>query len=226
MELNVNSKNSSQNPKNSPKADLEPLMTFQCHATADMRATCMDFNRQNEDLLAVGYSRERINLQSPISSEESRGGPAVTSNGDNLYKRGITQHGLASGALSGSSGRVGVSGTIGSMRYEGRGVSKENSNPNGGGSFKGRKFIDYMESGSEGKSDSSKGGLICFWTVKNANFPERMIRTHAGVTALRFCNMNPYLLGVGLEDGTVAIYDLRKTKNDQYKFIFFILINF
>ena len=66
------------------------------------------------------------------------------------------------------------------------------------------------ESVSEKETTADKKGLICFWTVKNSEYPEKYIRTKSGVTAVKFCKMNPYLFGVGMVDGTIAIYDMRK----------------
>ena len=57
-------------------------------------------------------------------------------------------------------------------------------------------------------------GLLLFWSLKNPNFPERVIETHSGVTAVCFSKLHPSLLAVGMYDGTVAIYDM---KLDQSK---------
>lgn len=56
---------------------------------------------------------------------------------------------------------------------------------------------------------SEKKGMICFWTVKNSEFPERVIYTSSGVTAVKFSKSNPFIYGVGLMDGTVAIYNMK-----------------
>lgn len=44
-------------------------------------------------------------------------------------------------------------------------------------------------------------------------YPERVFRTKAGVTAIDFSGANPNLLAVGLYDGTVCIYNVRSTKD-------------
>lgn len=60
---------------------------------------------------------------------------------------------------------------------------------------------------------NQKGGLVCCWSLKNPEFPERIYTSEAGVTAVDFSTSNPNLLAVGLYDGTVAIYNVRSKKN-------------
>lgn len=60
---------------------------------------------------------------------------------------------------------------------------------------------------------NDKKGLICFWTVKNSEFPERVIETSSGVATVKFSRRNPNIFGVGLVDGTVAIYDMERSQN-------------
>ena len=231
MELGGNSKDNPKNNASNPKPDLEPLLTLQCPDTASMRATCLDFNKQNNDLLAVGYRPERSFLNS--QTFQSKNHIYQNSNQSNPNNTGYNKHttitGNTQGNLKGNlSGNISGSNAYGShMGHQSNspfasnnGLSKENSHPNpSGSSFKRLQFLDHLHSQKQSKLGNAQGnckqGMICFWTVKNPNFPERIIRTHAGVSSLKFCNLNPYLLGVGLEDGTVAIYDLRKAKNDQ-----------
>ncbi|CAF0905342.1 unnamed protein product [Didymodactylos carnosus] len=52
-------------------------------------------------------------------------------------------------------------------------------------------------------------GLVCCWSLKNQEFPERYYHTTAGVTTVAFSNKYPSLLAVGLFDGTVNIYDVK-----------------
>ena len=61
----------------------------------------------------------------------------------------------------------------------------------------------------EFKFMEQKDGLIGFWSLKNPQYPEFMIRTECGVTALDFSASNGNLLAVGMYNGTVAIYDVR-----------------
>jgi len=57
---------------------------------------------------------------------------------------------------------------------------------------------------------NQKDGMVCFWSLKNPEYPERILRMACGVTALDFSLAHPNLLAVGFYDGTVAIYDMRK----------------
>eukprot|EP00735_Rhodelphis_limneticus_P004130 TRINITY_DN15683_c0_g1::TRINITY_DN15683_c0_g1_i1::g.18735::m.18735 TRINITY_DN15683_c0_g1::TRINITY_DN15683_c0_g1_i1::g.18735 ORF type:complete len:690 (+),score=112.34,sp/E9PYY5/WDR78_MOUSE/37.64/1e-128,WD40/PF00400.27/7.5e+02,WD40/PF00400.27/0.29,WD40/PF00400.27/5,WD40/PF00400.27/1e+03,WD40/PF00400.27/4e-08,WD40/PF00400.27/0.24,WD40/PF00400.27/0.047 TRINITY_DN15683_c0_g1_i1:187-2070(+) len=59
---------------------------------------------------------------------------------------------------------------------------------------------DYMTQGK---------GLIAIWTLKNPEFPDRVIPVRCGVMSLEFSRHSPNLLAVGYYDGTVAIYDVR-----------------
>lgn len=45
-------------------------------------------------------------------------------------------------------------------------------------------------------------------------YPERLIHTVTGVTALDFSSRIPNLLAVGLQDGTVAIYNMKRDGGD------------
>ncbi|XP_064626087.1 dynein axonemal intermediate chain 4-like isoform X1 [Lineus longissimus] len=59
-----------------------------------------------------------------------------------------------------------------------------------------------------------KSGIVCCWSLKNPEFPERIYNTTAGITSMDFSATNPNLLAVGLYDGTVAIYSVRSTKDE------------
>eukprot|EP00898_Chlorokybus_atmophyticus_P006622 jgi/Chlat1/6961/Chrsp52S06647 len=52
-------------------------------------------------------------------------------------------------------------------------------------------------------------GLVAFWSLQNPTYPEWSFSTRTGVTALHFCKSSPNLLGVGLKDGTVGVWDVR-----------------
>ncbi|PAA71629.1 hypothetical protein BOX15_Mlig012776g3 [Macrostomum lignano] len=54
-----------------------------------------------------------------------------------------------------------------------------------------------------------KNGLVCCWSVKNIQQPERVFRTKSGVTALSWSTQFSYLLAAGLFDGHVLIFDVR-----------------
>lgn len=57
---------------------------------------------------------------------------------------------------------------------------------------------------------NTAGGLVLFWSLKNPTYPERVIRTRHGVTALHFSNVHPNMVAAGTHDGSVMIWDLRK----------------
>ena len=62
-------------------------------------------------------------------------------------------------------------------------------------------------------SVTSEEGLVLFWSLKNPNYPERVLKTNTGVTSLSFSNVTPNLVSAGMHDGTVAIWDLRKASD-------------
>ncbi|XP_069127668.1 dynein axonemal intermediate chain 4-like isoform X3 [Argopecten irradians] len=61
---------------------------------------------------------------------------------------------------------------------------------------------------------NQKSGLICCWSLKNPEFPERVYTCKEGVTAIDFSRSNPNLLAVGLYDGGVAIYNVKSTQDE------------
>ncbi|NWV01076.1 WDR78 protein, partial [Upupa epops] len=54
-----------------------------------------------------------------------------------------------------------------------------------------------------------KDSLVCCWSLKNPKWPERVFCCEHRVTALDFSLGSPSLVGVGLYDGSVAVYDVR-----------------
>ena len=62
-------------------------------------------------------------------------------------------------------------------------------------------------------SKKIKKGMICFWTIKNSEFPERVLYTKSGVTTVKFSKNNPFIFGIGMIDGTVAIYDMKRNQD-------------
>lgn len=62
--------------------------------------------------------------------------------------------------------------------------------------------------------NKQKGGLVCCWSIKNPEFPERFFITESGVTAVDFSKAHANLLAVGLHNGTIAIYNVRNTTNE------------
>jgi len=57
---------------------------------------------------------------------------------------------------------------------------------------------------------SMPGGLVLFWSLKNPTYPERVIRTRTGVTALHFSSVHPNMVAAGTHDGSVMLWDLRR----------------
>nr|CAG4710021.1 unnamed protein product [Naegleria fowleri] len=68
---------------------------------------------------------------------------------------------------------------------------------------------------SEDISDMQQGnGFILCWSVKNPANPERILKVpHAGVNSVNFSETNASILAAGFEDGTVAIYDIRRKES-------------
>ena len=58
-------------------------------------------------------------------------------------------------------------------------------------------------------------GLLLFWSLKNPDSPDKVIRTASGVTAISFSRQHPNLLAAGLYDGTVCVFDVRKVDADN-----------
>lgn len=63
-------------------------------------------------------------------------------------------------------------------------------------------------------SSPQEPGLVCCWSLKNPTWPERTIRCGSAVTALDFSSSKPSQLAVGLQDGSIAIHNL-KTQGSQ-----------
>lgn len=53
-------------------------------------------------------------------------------------------------------------------------------------------------------------GFIYFWSVQSPDTALKSVLTDSPVTALDFSLQQPHLLGVGLYDGTTAVYDVRR----------------
>lgn len=57
--------------------------------------------------------------------------------------------------------------------------------------------------------NDEQSGLVCCWSLKNPEFPERYYKTEAGVTSIAFSQKHANLLAVGLFNGDIHIYDVR-----------------
>ena len=63
------------------------------------------------------------------------------------------------------------------------------------------------------KTDSKNKGLVAFWTLKNPNFPEKMINTEHSITALEFSTLTPNLIAVGDSCGGIMIFDVQSEED-------------
>lgn len=59
-----------------------------------------------------------------------------------------------------------------------------------------------------------KPGLLCFWTLKNPKFPERIIRTDHSITCCQFSKKQPHLVACGDSHGNISIFNVRDTENN------------
>ena len=57
-------------------------------------------------------------------------------------------------------------------------------------------------------------GLLCFWTLKNPKFPERIIYTDHSVTCCQFSKKQPHLVACGDSHGNISIFNVRDTENN------------
>ena len=62
---------------------------------------------------------------------------------------------------------------------------------------------------------NDKGGLLCFYTLKNPSFPEYIFAAESGVSALDNNPSDFNLVCVGFYSGNVAVYDLTHSKEDN-----------
>jgi hypothetical protein len=53
----------------------------------------------------------------------------------------------------------------------------------------------------EALDEERQGGLVLFWSLRNPDYPEKILRTPQPVTALDFSKQNPMTLAVGLLNG-------------------------
>jgi len=57
---------------------------------------------------------------------------------------------------------------------------------------------------------AQRHGYILCWSLKNPRYPQTIIKTPAGVTAIDFSASHPQLIAAGMYDGAIAVYDVRK----------------
>uniref|UniRef100_A0A8C4GD73 Dynein axonemal intermediate chain 4 n=1 Tax=Dicentrarchus labrax TaxID=13489 RepID=A0A8C4GD73_DICLA len=73
-----------------------------------------------------------------------------------------------------------------------------------------KKYPDLLAVGyGELDSSNQKPGLVCCWSHKNPTWPERVIYCDSAVTSLDFSFNNPSQLAVGMQDGSLVIYNVQ-----------------
>ena len=72
--------------------------------------------------------------------------------------------------------------------------------------------------------NEEQSGLVCCWSLKNPEFPERFYKTEAGVTALDFANKHANLLAVGLFNGTILVFDVRSNNTEPLLSTKFVVV--
>ena len=73
-----------------------------------------------------------------------------------------------------------------------------------------RKNADILAVGyGKFEFNDEQSGLVCCWSLKNPEFPERHYRLEAGVTSVAFSQKHANLLAVGLFNGEIHIFDVR-----------------
>ncbi|CAH8658619.1 unnamed protein product [Schistosoma rodhaini] len=58
--------------------------------------------------------------------------------------------------------------------------------------------------------DNQQKGLVCCWSLKLIEYPERYYTTPSSVTAIGWSNIHANLLAVGMFNGVVFVYDVRR----------------
>lgn len=59
-----------------------------------------------------------------------------------------------------------------------------------------------------------KQGLLCFWTLKNPNYPEKIIRTDNSITCCEFSIKQPNLIATGDSHGVISIFNVQDDSNE------------
>jgi hypothetical protein len=81
-------------------------------------------------------------------------------------------------------------------QHHGSRANTPTHSPHGGTGERGANMNDKKD--NHAHSDDGKG-LVAFWSLRNPEYPERLIHTLTGVTALDFSSRIPNLLAVGLQ---------------------------
>lgn len=61
-----------------------------------------------------------------------------------------------------------------------------------------------------------QGGLVLFWSLRNPDYPEKILRTPHAVTCLDFSKQTPSVLAVGLISGDVLVFDMRRQREGDW----------
>ena len=70
-------------------------------------------------------------------------------------------------------------------------------------------FVDPYNAG-EALDEPRQGGLVLFWSLRNPEYPEKVLKTPSPVTALEFSRLSPMTLAVGCQSGDVLVFDVRR----------------
>jgi hypothetical protein len=67
--------------------------------------------------------------------------------------------------------------------------------------------------GQELTEEELASGIVLFWSIRNPDYPEKVLHTPHAITALDFSKKNPTLLAVGFYNGDIAVYDVRSEED-------------
>lgn len=70
-------------------------------------------------------------------------------------------------------------------------------------------YIDTSKIG-EAIDEEREGGIVLFWSLRNPEYPEKVLKTPFPVTTLDFSKIAPMTLAVGLSSGDVNVYDMKR----------------
>jgi len=70
-------------------------------------------------------------------------------------------------------------------------------------------YVDHNKAG-DAVDEDLQGGLVLFWSLRNPEYPEMVLRTPSPVTSMEFSLLSPMLLAVGLQSGDVNVYDVKR----------------
>ncbi|XP_064387275.1 dynein axonemal intermediate chain 4-like isoform X2 [Halichondria panicea] len=71
--------------------------------------------------------------------------------------------------------------------------------------------VGYGDFGFRGTST----GLVCCWSLKNPQYPERIFNAPSGITSVSFSQNHPNLLAAGLYNGVVVLFNVRGTAHES-----------